>query len=337
MNKPLITVLTLGGTIAMTPQSDPDAGAVPTLTGESLIASVPALDSVARVQVQAVRQLGSSQLQFADLEALAEIIQRLDAQGDHAGVVVTQGTDTLEETAFALDCMLNVSFPVVVTGAMRNPSLPGADGPANILAASLVATSEAARGCGTLVVLNDEIHAAQFVRKMHSSLTNAFVSPVAGPLGWLSENDVHIVVRPAAMPKVSLATAPTPAVVPLIKMGLGDNGEVVQAMLQQGGFAGLVIEGTGGGHVSEAMADALEQAAQAMPVIFASRCGSGATLKRTYGYPGSEIDLFRRGLISAGWLDGPKARVLLALLLRNGVNTHDALRAAFSAWGGSAG
>jgi len=337
MNKPLITIMTLGGTIAMTQQSDPDAGVVPTLTGESLVASVPALADIARVQVETIQQLGSSQLQFQHIEGLAAAIQALEAHQDHAGVIVTQGTDTLEETAFALDRLLSVSFPVVVTGAMRNPSLPGADGPANILAASLVATSEAAQGCGVLVVLNDEIHAARFVRKMHTSLPQAFASPLNGPIGWLSENRVHIMVRPAPMPPVNPSTAPASAVVPLVKVGLGENGEVVQAMLKQGGFAGLVVEGTGGGHVSETMANVLEEAVKTMPVVFASRCGSGVTLSQTYGYPGSEIDLLRRGLISAGWLDGVKARVLLSLLLRHGTTSRDDIAAAFVSWGGHAG
>src|SRR5690606_25563238 len=162
MSKTRITVLALGGTIAMT-QSD-QGGVVPTLTGEALVAAVPGLADVAEIDASSFRQLPGAHLQYEDLEALAKAIQMACASGSQ-GVVVTQGTDTIEETAFALDCLLQLDAPVVVTGAMRNPTVPGADGPANLLAAVQVAASHEARGLGCLVAMNDEIHAARFVRK----------------------------------------------------------------------------------------------------------------------------------------------------------------------------
>ena len=118
-------------------------------------------------------------------------------------------------------------------------------------------------------------------------------------------------------------------------VALGDDGTLIDAA-RQAGFAGMVVEATGGGHVAPAVADALERAATAMPVVLASRTGAGEVLARTYGFPGGEIDLQRRGLIRAGWLDGLKAKVLLTLLLRRGQSGREDVSAAFRPWGGGA-
>lgn len=330
MTKPIVTVLALGGTIAMT-QSD-EGGVVPTLSGEMLVAAVPSLRGICEVEARSFRQLPGAHLQFEDLEALADTIRAIDIRG-HRGVVVTQGTDTIEESAFALDLLLKVDMPVVVTGAMRNPTVPGADGPANLLAAVQVAISEPARGTGVLVVMNDEVHAGRFVRKTHTTLPNAFSSPLAGPVGWIAEGRVHFNCTVRRMPTVSAGAAPTNCRVALVTAGVGDNGDQVDA-IRAAGFEGIVVEATGGGHVSPGMAAALEAAAKHMPVVLASRTGSGQTLARTYAFPGGEIDLQRRGVIRAGWLDGIKARVLLTLLLRNSVAGRAAVARAFEAWGG---
>jgi L-asparaginase len=117
------------------------------------------------------------------------------------GVVVTQGTDNIEETAFAFDLLVDDERPVVVTAAMRNPSLSGADGPANVRAAVAVAVSPFARGMGCLVVMNDEIHAARFVRKMHASSLSAFTSPQCGPIGVVIEDRVHFYTRVGPLAK----------------------------------------------------------------------------------------------------------------------------------------
>jgi L-asparaginase len=357
-----VRVISLGGTIAMT-QGD-GGGVVPKLTAEMLAAAVPGLREVADIETQSFRQMPGAHLAYADLEALAAEIAGAAAAGV-TGVVVTQGTDTIEETAFALDRLVAPGMPVVVTGAMRNPTLPGADGPANLLAAVQVACSADARGLGGLVVMNDEVHAARYVRKLHTSSTAAFSSGLAGAVGWLVEGTVRIVNRPAFVAGIaaaagidagaatgvaagtgrtaaSAATAagmgagPRDAQVALLTLALGDDATLVEAAAAAG-FAGLVIEGMGGGHVPPAVADALERAAAGMPVVLASRAGAGEVLSRTYGFPGGEIDLQRRGLVRAGWLDGIKAKVLLTLLLRHGAPRRDDIAAAFAPWGGGAG
>jgi L-asparaginase len=272
-------------------------------------------------------------LGYADLEALAAEIAA--AAGGVDGVVITQGTDTIEETAFVLDRLVPSSMPVVVTGAMRNPTLAGADGPANLLAAVQVAASAQTRGLGCLVVMNDEIHAARFVRKLHTSSTAAFSSGPAGQLGWLAEGAVRLVCRLDAMPGLHVAAQPRDVKVALLTMALGDDGALVDAVAGAG-IDGLVVAGMGGGHVPPSVADALERAARRLPVVLASRAGAGEVLARTYGFPGGEIDLQRRGLIRAGWLDGIKAKALLTLMLRHGSASRDEIVHIFEAWGGGA-
>ena len=330
MSKSNVSVLALGGTIAMTPSDN--GGVVPTLTGEMLVAAVPGLEALAQIDAQSFRQMPGAHLGFDDLEALADHIRELSTQGQQ-GFVITQGTDTIEETAFALDRLLDLDTPIIVTGAMRNPSVAGADGPANLLAAVQVAISDKAKGKGCLVVMNDEIHAARFVRKTHTSSPSAFTSPTGGPIGWISEGQVFFCFELKQLPAVRAGAEKRSARVALATVALGDDGEQINA-LAAARFDGMVVEATGGGHVPPSVADALEATAKRMPVVLASRTGTGNTLGKTYGFPGSEIDLQRRGLIRAGWLDGLKAKALLTLLLRRGVAEKDAISREFEAFGG---
>ena len=308
--KPNIHVLSLGGTIAMAKGA---LGVVPRLSAEELVGAVPQLADFANVRAESWRAMPGAHLDFDTLIALADKIRDLSARAV-SGVVITQGTDTIEEAAFALDLMLDIALPVVVTGAMRNPTRPGADGPANMLAAVQVAASNAARKLGVVVVFNDEIHAARFVRKAHTSSPATFRSDPLGPIGWLSEDQVRIPLRPARRPAITPAPGQARAKVAILKMALGDDGALVEAALGAG-FDGLVVEAMGGGHVSPRATRALAAAASHIPVILASRAGSGEALRSTYGFEGAEIDLLSKGLISAGRLNGVQARVLLTLLL----------------------
>lgn len=331
---PALAVLTLGGTIASVPDTAGE-GAKPSLTADDLVTSVPALAKVADVRAMSFRQAPSGELTLADLFALAAEVQRhIDAGA--RGVVITQGTDTLEETAFTLDLLCARDAPVIVTGAMRNPSLPGADGPANLLASAQVATCEEARGIGCAVVFNDEIHAARFVQKTHTSSPAAFGSPLTGPIGWVSEGRPRIATRPAPRPYLPIAEGTPPARVALLKLALGDD-TLLLGHVAGAGYDGLVLEAYGGGHVPESFAAPLHDLAGRMPVILASRTGAGEGLRETYGFPGGEVDLLSRGLISAGALGGLKARLLLALLLTRGAARADIEQAfAAAAYGGSA-
>lgn len=310
--RPRIVVFSTGGTIASV-RGD-GGGAEPRLTGEELLRAVPALDAVGDLTTVPFRQVASSELALADMIALAAEIGRATAAGTDA-TIVTQGSDTLEETAFALSLLWHGDAPVVITGAMRNATLPGADGPANLLASALVAVSPVTRGLGALVVFNDEVHLPIFVRKTHTTNPATFHSPLAGPIGWIVENQVRIALRPVARHHVGIV-APPGAVAPvaLVKVALGDDGRLLEPIPDLG-YHGLVVEGTGGGHVPSAVVAPVARLARVMPVVLTSRTGAGEVLRTTYGFPGSEIDLLSRGLIHGGMLDGPKARILLSLLL----------------------
>jgi L-asparaginase len=321
---PRVSVFSLGGTIASTEDAGASAGGVaPHLGASELVQAVPALEQTAELETVAFRQVSSGDLTFADLAELAsEISKRFDGGVD--GVVITQGTDTIEETAFALDLLVRARRPVVVTGAMRNPTLAGPDGPANLLAAVQVAAAPQAAGLGAMVVLNDEIHAARFVRKSHTANPATFRSVVAGPLGWVVEGHPRIALRPTAL---ALDLLPPPDVadfpaVALLTCALGDDLRLV-AELERLGYAGLVIEAFGGGHVPGRVVPGLAELAARIPVVLASRTRGGELLRETYGFPGSERDLLSRGLIPAGFLDGPKARILLSLLLARGIELTD--------------
>ncbi len=312
---PTVAVYSMGGTIASPVHGT--AGAIPSLSAEDLLAAVPQLSDVAQLEASTFRQLPSPELRMADLVELAAAIQRRVATGAR-GAVVTQGTDSLEETAFALDLLTDSDAPVVVTGAMRNPSLPGADGPANLLAATQVASSESARDLGGLVVLNDDIHAARFVQKKHTSSPATFCSPLTGPIGWISEGNVRIAVRPIERHHVGvMVPAPPDVEVALLRSTQGDDGRLLR-VIDELGYSGLVMEAQGGGHLPSVTVRPLQRLAEAMPVILTSRTGSGELLRTTYGFPGSERDLLGRGLIPAGVLDGLKSRILLTLLLMAG-------------------
>ncbi|MFI0372441.1 asparaginase [Actinomadura sp. 1N219] len=313
-----IHVLALGGTIAMTGRGR-GQGVRPELDARALVAGVPALASVAEIGFDAVRPVPGAELRLGDVTAVAARAgELLEGGRDGAdGVVVTQGTDTLEETAFALDLLCGSDRPVVVTGAMRNPDMPGADGAANLLAAVRVAASGAAAGAGTVVVMNDEIHAARFVRKGHTSRPSAFGGAGIGPIGWVAEDRVRIPLRPARRVRVAPPPGAEPPPVALVTAALGDDGRVL-SRLPGLGYAGAVVAAFGAGHLPHRMADEAARLAESLPVVLASRTGAGEGFRDTYAFPGSESDLLGRGLICGGALDPYKARVLLSLALAAG-------------------
>lgn len=304
----------LGGTISM---AGHDGGAVTRLGADELIASVPALGELGvQLRPNDFRRLPSACLRFADILELLEAAEQAVHDGAD-GVVVVQGTDTIEETAYLADLLWPHEAPFVVTGAMRNPRLAGADGPANLLAAVSVAADPRWRGWGALVVLNDEVHAARFVVKRHSTSTAAFASPDAGPLGRFAEGAAVPTVAPA--PRRPLARpASIELRVPLVTIAFDDDGLLLTDLDQRAD--GLVIAGFGVGHVPDRLAGRLGDLAARLPVVLASRTGAGPVLTRTYGFAGSETDLIARGLVPAGMLQPTKARILLAVLLARGAD-----------------
>ncbi|WP_350269785.1 asparaginase domain-containing protein [Brevibacterium sp. CBA3109] len=322
-NSPHLLVAALGGTIAST--SNQSGGVAPALSGAE-IAAAAGLDQIwpdLQADFTQVSQVSSANVTLDMLFEVRELARTCEADG----IVLTQGTDTLEESAFALWLLNDSATHIAATGAMRNPTLPGADGPANVRAAALTALSPLAENLPASLVFNDEIHDPRFVRKSHVTSTAAFSSgPVLGAIGWLSEDTVRLPHSPSAVDVSLFAGLPRPealATVALVEVGMGEP-EATLTQLIDSGFTGAVLAGVGGGHVPEHLVPAVARLGEAMPVILASRPGSGASLTRTYGYPGGEIGLLESGLIPAGILDSRKARIVLTLALSMGLDPAEA-------------
>jgi L-asparaginase len=314
-----IAVFFLGGTISMTGASE--TGAVVRLSGADLL-QAPAISELGiDAEVIDFRAVGSSRLTVADLAELCDAAGHAVADGA-SGVVIVQGTDSMGESAFLFDLWWSRDEPVVFTGAMRNPGLPGPDGPANLVAALRVSASSDTAGLGALVVMNDEVHAARFVAKRHTSSVGAFVSPDAGPLGRVEEGMVRVRTRVARHTAVGRPVREVR--VPLIVTVLDDDGGLFDAVTD---CDGLVVAAFGVGHLRPEIADRAAELAAVRPVVLASRTGAGTVHVMTYGGPGNERDLVARGLIPAGTLDAYKARLLLIALLASGLTGVEAAAA----------
>jgi L-asparaginase len=322
-----VVVFGLGGTIAMT--ASDTGGVTPALSAHRLVAAVPGLsDAGITVDVEDFRRVPGASLTFTDVADLASAIKACLADAD--GVVVIQGTDTIEETAYLLDLLHDGPQPIVVTGAMRNPTMAGADGPGNILAAIQVAASRAMRGQGCLVVFGDDIHAARRVRKTHTTSCATFHSANGGPLGYLVEGQPQLVNQLTY--RTPVPTRPRDDVrIALITATLGDDGVLLEGLAQR--VSGVVIAGFGAGHVPVRLVPQLQALASERPVVLASRTGAGSVLSDTYSFSGSERDLLERGLIRSGFLDPIKARILLHTLVCAGADTTS-IRNAFAVAGG---
>jgi L-asparaginase len=286
---------------------------------------------VADVRATQFLQLPSAALSFSDLLRLRDDLAARAGDGAD-GLVVSQGTDTIEETAFLIDSVWPHDAPFVITGAMRNPTLAGPDGPANLLAALQVAGSPHARGRGALVAFADEIHTARHVRKSHSSSPGTFGSPDLGPIGHVLEGTPRFLAGVAPRTPVTGWTRETleQTKVALYTVTLDDDGLLLAG--PDHSHQGLVLAGFGVGHVPARLVPELAQISEVMPVVFTSRTGAGATASSTYGGPGSERDLLARGIIGGGFLHPYKARVLLRLLVAAGASRAE-IAAQFAALG----
>jgi L-asparaginase len=318
--KQQISMFTLGGTIAMTPGTTSGA-VVPKLAAADLLRAIPELAELGvQLSTHDFRGLPSPDIGFTVMAELAAAIEAEIAAGA-TGIVVTQGTDTIEETSYFLDRTVGGDVPIVMTGAMRHPTQASADGPANLLSAIRVAADPVSRGLGCVVVMSDEVHAARYVRKSHSTSTKAFTSPNAAPIGHIVENEVVLLSRPRPCAPLRRGDRMSATSIGTVHAALGDDGSWLKPFAEH--TDGLVIAGFGGGHVPSRLVPLLAEIAEVKPVVLASRTGSGPVLRRTYGYPGSEQDLLSRGLINAGFLDPFKARVLLHVLVAAGADRRE--------------
>ncbi len=308
-----VRVIALGGTIAMAAVG---GGLTPALGAGELAGALGGRAADLAVDWADYARVPSANLTFADMVGLATEISRLASEGYH-GVVVSQGTDSLEETAFALELLLDAPIDVALTGAMRGSTAAGADGPANLLGALRFLEGSAGQG-EVVVVMDDCVHAARHVSKSHTTALSAFTSGEAGLRGRIHEGR-FLPLNPARqpLPKIRIAEAEATPQVELVTIALDQSPWVLRAPGHES-VAGWIIAAMGAGHVPAALVPDLERLAQRVPVVLASRTGGGSVCAATYGYPGAEIDLLSRGLLHEGMLSPLKARVALTLLLMAG-------------------
>ena len=315
-SSPQLLLLATGGTIAgradkSTSLNAYTAGA---MAGSELLQELPQLQGVARIQVEQLANLDSADLQFQHWTRLATRIREAFSESpDLTGVVITHGTNTLEETAWLLELLIDDPRPVVLVGAMRPATALSADGPLNLFQAVQVAGSSQARGHGVLVVMDGQIHAARAVTKVATQGVGAFQSPDLGPLGWVDDSGVHLPVASGAR-SVPFATLVLPAQWPEVAILYGcvnPSSAMVSALLGAG-VNGVVWTGTGAGQLSVGELEAIKTWSGVLPLMLrSSRCGSGPV------HPSELQD--ELGLLPAGTLNPQKARILLLLALIAGM------------------
>lgn len=304
-----VLILTTGGTIAM--RADANAGgAVPALNSSDFGDAFP---SDVQVITEEFSNLPSAHFTMDHIWNLSRRVAARVADDTIDGVVVTHGTDTLEESAYLCDVTINTSKPIVFTGAMRTASELGYDGLANIAAAIRVAASDDARDGGTLVVFNDEIHAARDVTKTNTTALETFLSPEFGAIGRIDFAGVNIARKPTHREFIP-ASRLEPNVA-LLKLTVGMSEGLLEYLVDVVGAKGIVLEALGGGRVPPWWLSTIERAVkQGVAIVITSRVGTGRTVDR-YGYAGAHRDLKQIGCWFANGLNGQKARIKLMAAL----------------------
>ncbi|MCT8976888.1 asparaginase [Clostridium sp. CX1] len=306
-----VAVVFNGGTISM--KVDPRVqAAVPSLSGEEIMAMVTGIEKYAEIESHNFSNVPSPHVTPLDMMDLSKYIKDLLKRDDIVGVVVTHGTDSLEETAYLLDLTIKSEKPVVVTGAMRSSSELGYDGPANLSASICTAISDEARGKGVLVCMNGELNSASEVTKANSMSLSAFQSPSFGPVGIVDNNQV--IFYRESLNRQYINTENIETKVSLVKCVSGMDSKFIDFCITEGD-RGIVIEGMGRGNVPPAMVESIRVAVdKGMAVVLVSRCYEGRVLD-TYGYTGGGKNLRNLGVIFGDNLPGQKARIKLMLAL----------------------
>jgi len=314
---PEVHLLATGGTIS--------GGRSGSLTAPDFAELVPGIDSVARLSVEDYVTIGSSRMTPAIQLGLAQRVREIfDKRPKLAGIVITHGTDSLEESAFLLDLLVDDARPVVFAAAQRPPRRTDTDGPRNLLNAVRLAASAGAQGNGVLVTLNDEIHAARDVRKTHAIALDAFRSPGVGPVGYVDSGRVFLFHRP--LRRLHIDTERVEPKVTLVKLFAGSDGSQIRAAIESG-QRGIVIEVFGRGNVPPGVMDAIRAArADDVTIVYVTRTGGGRVELSD--------DTKRLGVIAGEDLDGLKARLVLVAALGR-TSDLDTLRGYFHTLSGA--
>lgn len=313
-----VRLLAAGGTISMQ-----GARAVPALDADQLIAAVPPLAAVSQLHAESVLALPGAHIELDQALGLARRAKQATDAGE--GVVITTGTDTLEEIGVLCALLHAAPAPIVLTGANRPPSRPGADGPANLLDAVAVAGAQDAAGLGTLIVFGGEIHAAMTARKVDSTGPAAFGSPAAGPLGRVVEGRVWLHASPQPAPTFEPRTLDYR--VEIVTAALGDKGQALERSAEAAN--GLVIVALGAGHLPPGMLHALQRIR--VPALVTCRVEQASMLFETYGFEGAEQDIRATDAVAVPFLSAAAARMALLCCLGAGLN-REGIRTALAAY-----
>lgn len=315
-----------GGTILMKVDERLKA-AVPGLSGDDIMAMITGIEDYAEIESYTFSNMPSPYMTPELMLQLSKKVQKLVERDDICGVVVTHGTDTLEETAYFLDLTVATEKPVVVTGAMRSSSELGYDGPFNLASAICTAISEKARKRGVLVCFNGELHSACEVTKRNSMAINAFSTPNFGPIGMVDNNEVIFYRQNPKSEYYRVDEIKKD--VALIKCVSGMNSEFIDYAIEKE-YGGIVIEALGRGNVPPLMVEGIKRAVNKnIPIVIVSRCFEGRVFE-SYGYNGGGKELKELGCIFGDTLEGQKARIQLLIGI-NYTNDISEIRKMFKA------
>ena len=306
-----VAIIFTGGTISM--KVDPRLkAAIPALSSEEIIGMVTNIEKLADIEVINYSNIASPHITPNMMMDIAKLVKETSEREDIIGVIVTHGTDTLEETAYLLDLVNNTDKPIVVIGAMRNSSELGYDGSSNLAAGICTVVSENSRNKGVLVVMNNEVNSASEVTKTNTLSLDTFKSPEFGPLG-IVDNDEVIFYR-NIVSRQFINTDSIENKVALVKSVPGIESDILDFYIDSG-YKGIIIEAMGRGNVPPSLLRGIERAInQNIPVVMVSRCPTGRVLG-TYGYEGGGKHLRNLGVILGGNLPGQKIRIKLMLAL----------------------
>ncbi|MEI3367943.1 MAG: asparaginase [Clostridium sp.] len=317
-----IAIIFNGGTISMKIDEKIKA-AVPSLSADEIMSMIPGVEDYAEIEAYTFSSMPSPHMTLETMLKLSKFTTELVERDDIDGVVITHGTDTLEETAYLLNLTVKTKKPVVVTGAMRSGSELGYDGPFNLATSICTAISDEAVGRGVLVCFNGELNSASEVTKANSMALNAFRTPNFGPIG-IVDNDNVIFYRDANhLEKYDVSKIEKQ--VALIKCVVDMDSSYIDYLIEKG-YGGIVIEALGRGNVPPKMVEGIKKAIELeIPVVVVSRCFEGRVFE-SYGYEGGGKQLKNLGVIFGDTLPGQKARIKLILAINSGMNIHEVAR-----------
>jgi L-asparaginase len=305
-----VYLLHTGGTISM--KEDETTGAVQPGSTNPLVSAPLQLNEMVNIITEQVFHLPSPHMTQNEMLILMNKIKQKINEGSIDGVVITHGTDTLEETAYFLDLTIAADIPIVLTGAMRSSNEIGSDGPYNLISALKTAASDEARGKGVLVVMNDEIHTAENVTKTHTSNVATFQSPQYGPIGLVTKRGVFFHHAPTDRSHYEVKEISKQVLLLKAYAGMDDH---IFTALDKIPFDGLVVEALGQGNLPPKTVPAIQRLLQrGVPIVLVSRCFNGIA-QDIYGYEGGGKHLKEMGIIFSNGLNGQKARLKLLVTL----------------------